>query len=69
MSREVRPQDGKKPVTPTHTLAMVCVGVIAAIVAFWVIGGVISFVFVIVKIAVIVALIAAAFWLVSRFRR
>ncbi len=48
---------------------MVCVGILAAIVAFWVIGGVLSFVFVVVKIAVIVALIAAAFWLVSRFRR
>jgi hypothetical protein len=45
------------------------VGVIGAIIAFWVIGGVLSFVFVIVKIAVILALIAGAFWLVSRFRR
>ena len=35
---------------------MVCVGVVAAIIAFWVIGGVLSFVFVIVKIAVILAL-------------
>lgn len=48
---------------------MVCVGVVAAIIAFWVIGGVLSFVFVIVKIAVVLALIVAAFWLVSRVRR
>ena len=48
---------------------MVCVGIIGAIVAFWVIGGVLSLIFVVVKIAVIVALIGAAFWLVSRVRR
>jgi hypothetical protein len=68
VSRDVTPRENKKPVTPTHTAAMVCVGILAAIVAFWVIGGVLSLVFVVVKIAVIVALIAAAFWLVSRFR-
>lgn len=55
--------------TFTHTVAMVAVGVLAAIIAFWVIGGVLSLVFVIVKIAVIVVLIAGAFWLVSRLRR
>ena len=69
MSKDVSPPESKKPVTLTHTLAMVCVGIVGVIIAFWVIGGVLSFVFVIVKIAVIVALIAAAFWLVSRFRR
>jgi hypothetical protein len=48
---------------------MVLVGVLGVIVAFWVIGGVLSLFFVIVKIAVIVALIAGVFWLVSRIRR
>jgi hypothetical protein len=69
VSKEVARQDSKKPVTFTHTVAMVAVGVLAAIIAFWVIGGVLSLVFVVVKIAVIVALIAGAFWLVSRLRR
>ena len=69
MGKDVGRYESKKPVTLTHTVAMVGVGVLAAIVAFWVIGGVLSLVFVVVKLAVIVALIAGAFWLVSRFRR
>jgi hypothetical protein len=52
----------------THAVAMTVVGVVGVIVAFWVIGGVFSFVFFIVKIAFIIAAIAAVFWVVSRLR-
>ena len=55
--------------TRTHTLAMFCVGVVGVIVAFVVLSSIAGFIFEIVKIAVIVALIGGAFWLVSRFRR
>jgi len=54
--------------TFTHAVAMTAVGVVGVIVAFWIIGGVFSFIWFIVKIGVIVALIAGVFWLVSRLR-
>jgi hypothetical protein len=56
-------------VTRTHTLAMFCVGVVGVILAFVVLSSIAGFIFEIVKIAVVVALVAGAFWLVSRFRR
>jgi uncharacterized membrane protein len=56
-------------VTRTHTLAMFCVGVVGVIVAFVVLSSIAGFIFEIVKIAVILALIVGAFWLVTRFRR
>jgi hypothetical protein len=48
---------------------MVAVGVVGAIVAFWVIGGILSIIGFIIKIAVIVALIGGAFWVVEKIRR
>jgi hypothetical protein len=56
-------------VTRTHTLAMFVVGVVGVIIAFWVLSSIAGFVFEIVKIAVIVALIVGVFWLVTRFRK
>ncbi len=55
--------------TRTHTFAMVVVGVVGVIIAFWILSSIAGFIFEIVKIAVIVALIAGAFWLVNRFRK
>ena len=55
--------------TRTHTLAMVVVGVVGVIIAFVVLSSIAGIIFEIVKIAVIVALIGGAFWLVSRIRR
>ena len=69
MSKEVSPYGSKSPVTRTHTLAMFVGGVVGVIVAFVVLSSIAGFIFEIVKIAVIVALIAGVFWLVSRFRR
>jgi uncharacterized membrane protein len=48
---------------------MVAVGVVGAIIAFWVLSSIVGIIFFFVKIAVVVALIAGVFWLVSRFRR
>jgi hypothetical protein len=48
---------------------MVAVGVVGAIIAFTVLGGIVGFVFEVIKVAVIIGLIGGAFWLVSRFRR
>ncbi len=52
----------------SHAVAMTAVGVVGVIVAFWIIGGVFSIIWFVVKIAVIVALVAGVFWLVSRLR-
>jgi hypothetical protein len=65
----VSPRGGNSPMTATHLAAMVAVGVVGAIVAFWVIGGILSFFGFIIKIAIIVALIGGAFWLVGKIRR
>lgn len=48
---------------------MVAVGVVGAIIAFWVLSSVIGIIAFFVKIAVIVGLIAGAFWVVGRVRR
>ncbi len=61
-------QDNKQPMSFTHAVAMTAVGVVGVIVAFWIIGGVFSIIWFFVKIAVIVALVAGVFWLVSRLR-
>ncbi len=48
---------------------MTAVGVVGVIVAFWVLSGIIGFIFTMVKIAVVIGLIGGVFWVVSRFRR
>jgi hypothetical protein len=48
---------------------MVAVGVVGAIVAFWLLSSIVGIIFFFIKIVAVVALIGGAFWLVSRFRR
>ncbi len=62
-------REGKKPVTFGHAVAMTAVGVVGAIVAFWILASLAGVIFFFVKIAVIVALIAGVFWVISRIRR
>jgi hypothetical protein len=52
----------------SHALAMTAVGVVGIIVAFWILASLAGIFFFFLKIAVVVALIAGVFWLVSRFR-
>jgi flagellar biogenesis protein FliO len=52
-----------------HVAAMVGVGVVGAIVAFWLLSSIVGIIFFFVKIAVIIALIGGAFWVVGRLRR
>ena len=54
--------------TFTHAVAMTAVAVVGVIVAFVILHALAGVIFFFVKIAVVVALIAAVFWLVSRFR-
>jgi uncharacterized membrane protein len=67
--KEVTRRESKQPLTVRHGAAMVGMGVVGAIVAFWVLSSIVGIVFFIVKVAVVVALIGGVFWLVSRFRR
>ena len=55
--------------TIRHGAAVVAVGVLAAIIAFWVLSSIVGIVLFFVKLAVVVAVIAGVFWLISRFRR
>ncbi len=59
---------GKKPVSFSHAVAMTAVGVVGIIVAFWILASLAGVIFFFVKVAVVIALIAGVFWLVSRFR-
>jgi len=62
-------REDKTPVTMTHLAAMAAVGVVGVIVAFWVLSSIVGIILFFVKIAVVMALVGGAFWLVTRFRR
>ncbi len=64
----MEPRQGKTPMTFTHAVAMTAVAVVGIIVAFWAFSWIAGIFFFFVKIAVIIALIAGVFWVVSRFR-
>jgi len=68
VSKDVSSREGKKPVTFSHAVAMTAVGVVGVIVAFWILSSLLGIIWFFVKIAVIIALIAGVFWLVSRMR-
>jgi hypothetical protein len=69
VSKEVTPRQSKKPLTLRHAAAVTAVGVIGALIAFWVLSSIVGIFFFFVKLAVVVALIGGVFWLISRFRR
>jgi hypothetical protein len=52
----------------THVVTMAIVAVVGVLVAFWALSSIVGILFFFVKIAVVIALIAGAFWLVSRLR-
>jgi high-affinity Fe2+/Pb2+ permease len=68
VSKDVESRKGKAPVTFGHAVAMTAVGVVGIIVGFWILSSLAGIIFFFVKVAVIVALIAGVFWVVSRFR-
>ena len=68
MSKDVERKESKTPMTFTHAVAMTAVAVVGVIVAFVILHALAGVIFFFVKIAVVIALIAAVFWLVSRFR-
>ena len=64
-----REREGKTPMTFSHAVAMTAVGVVGILVAFWILSSLAGVILFFVKVAVIIAAIAAVFWLVSRLRR
>jgi hypothetical protein len=54
--------------TFTHAIAMTAVAVVGLIVAFWILSSLAGIFFFFVKVAVVIALIAGVFWVVSRIR-
>jgi hypothetical protein len=65
----VSPRQNQKPLTVRHAAAVAAVAVSGSIVAVWILSSIVGIVFFFVKLAVVVALVAAVFWLLSRFRR
>ena len=64
----MEPRQGKTPMTFTHAVAMTVVAVVGIILAFWIFSWIAGIFFFFVKVAVVIALIAGVFWLVSHFR-
>ena len=54
--------------TFTHAVAMTAMAVVGLIVAFWILSSLAGIFFFFVKVAVVIALIAGVFWVVSRIR-
>jgi hypothetical protein len=69
VSKAVSPYESRKPLTLRHAATVALVAVVGIIVAFWVLSSVVGIIFFFVKLAVVVALVAGVFWLLSRFRR
>ena len=68
MSKDVERREGKTPMTFTHAVAMTAMAVVGLIVAFWILSSLAGIFFFFVKVAVVIALIAGVFWVVSRIR-
>jgi hypothetical protein len=76
MAHEVEPQTrGSTPqrrsggLRPLHTLAVVAVGVVGVLIAFWVLSSIEGVIWGIVKVIVIIALVGGLFWLLAGRRR
>ena len=66
MAIEERKGSGLRPM---HGLAMVAVGVVGVLVAFWALSFVAGIVWGIVKLAIVVAVVLGVFWLIVGRRR
>jgi F0F1-type ATP synthase assembly protein I len=68
VSKDVERRESKTPMTFTHAVAMTAVAVVGLIVAFWILSSLAGIFFFFLKVAVVIALIAGVFWVVSRIR-
>jgi hypothetical protein len=65
---DVRPRRSNR-VRPLHTLAVVAVGIVGVLIAFWVLSSIAGFIWGLVKVVVIVAVLAGLVWLLFGRRR
>jgi hypothetical protein len=76
MARDVQPETSQGVskrnagrLRPLHTLAVVAVGVVGVLIAFWVLSSIAGIVWGVVKVVVILAVLAGLVWLVLGRRR
>ncbi len=76
MAHEVEPQTrGSSPqrrsggLRPLHALAVVAVGVVGVLIAFWVLSSIAGMIWGIVKVVAIVAVVGGLVWLLAGRRR
>jgi len=69
VSKEVSRQDSKQPVPARHSALTIAVGVVGVIIAFVVLHAIAGILFFFIKLAVVVVIIGAVFWLLGRSRR
>jgi len=63
------PQRRSGGMRPLHTLAVVAVGVVGVLIAFWVLSSIASIIGIVVKVVIIAAVIGGLVWLFSGRRR
>jgi hypothetical protein len=68
VSKDVESRQGKTPMTFTHAVAMTAVAVVGILVAFVILHALAGIIFFFLKVAVVIALVAGVFWVVSRIR-
>lgn len=56
-------------IRPMHTLAVVAVGVVGVLIAFWALSSIAGFVWGLVKVVIIIAVLAGLVWLLVGRRR
>ena len=69
--REVVPKRRHGGLRPLHTLAVVAVGVVGVLIAFWVLSSIAGLIWGVVKVVVILAVLGGLVWLLlgRRHRR
>ena len=67
--RQDAPQRRSNRLRPVHTLAVVAVGVVGVLIAFWVLSSIAGIVWGLVKVVVIVGVLGGVVWLLRRRRR
>ncbi|HEY6428521.1 MAG TPA: hypothetical protein VIX84_14965 [Acidimicrobiales bacterium] len=69
MSKDVERRSDRKPMTFGHAVGLTVLGVAGILVAYWIFRVLAGFFIFLGEVGLVVVLIAAVFWLVSRLRR
>jgi hypothetical protein len=69
VSKDVERRSDRKPMTFGHAVGLTVLGVAGILVAYWIFRVLAGFFIFLGEVALVIVLIAAVFWLVSRLRR